>query len=206
MKKLEDIILETLSVLDEKDTTEDERTKQGETSFKPPKKGKETIKGRKSKEMDEEEKEDDLEDEEAEEEKPDSDDTIINFKNSTNYLHFKDYAVNQFRAGKSLDTNDEVEAYFERLPTEYKRFFFFVFRVLTQIMDGVEGDKAPLPDKYFKIDSKTTKSEKSGSKKLSKDLAPSMPNAKASKDATPIVVGESQDKENILRTLHRING
>lgn len=204
MKKLEDIILETMKFLDEKDVTGDEINSQSKTTFHPPKE-KNTLKGNRSDEI-EEENEEEIDLKKKEDKEEDEDDTIINFKNSTNYLHFKDFAVNQFRAGKSLDSNDEVEEYFNRLPKEYKRFFFFVFRVLTQITDGVSGNKAPLPDKYFDLKSKFSKSEKIDSEKRSKELAPDMVKAKPSKNDAPIVVGESQDKSKVLEILQRING
>lgn len=211
MKRIEDLILETFSIIDEKDTSSEEIQKQDKVSSAIPKhlkkdrtkKSKEKLKGE---EIDIDELEDEEEDEKKEE--PDVDDTIINFKNATVYDHFKDYAVNQFRAGKSLEKSDEVEKYFNRLSPKHKKFFFFVFRVLTQIMDGVSGEKAPMPDKYFKLNSKTTNTEKSDSKSLSKKLGKldDEENAKVSDDSAPIVVGESQNINDIKERLQKING
>ena len=75
-------------------------------------------------------------------------------------------------------------------------------------MDGVSGEKAPMPDKYFKLDSKTTKTEKSDSKSLSKKLGKldDKENAKVSDDPAPIIVGESQNISDIKERLFQING
>ena len=115
--------------------------------------------------------------------------------------------INELRAGKSLkekETMNALKAYFEKLNGPERIALFAFLAGLVKVLGGKSDVKTPHSEP-FSIDMAQDKNIQQGSS--SKELKSQPKGTKAAsstkKSETPIVVGESADKRNILNVIKR---
>ena len=107
--------------------------------------------------------------------------------------------INSIRSGKSLkeeDTMKALNAYFQKLNGPERIALFAFLAGLEKVLGDVTGDVKTPHSKPFNIDMEQEKPEE----KKAKPKGSKEPSATDSSE-NPIIVGESQNKRNILRVI-----